>query len=220
MSPVDDEPSRPAASERRRGFSSRPSSPRRSRSTCPYASRRRSSGSCSRSALIFAGRRSPSEYGLDLRICPPSLRVHAASRSRALCRSTQRAMRRLRPSSGTRASRPDCRKIPSRIWCEGSWSWRFRRRCSSAPTCSRAGTSPCGKPWRLFGAALGPGIVDSGGRFSRPVISSRATGPAYASSCSPYSPAGSAPAAGPCSGRPSTTPWRNLWVRILSASFR
>src|SRR5262245_34037833 len=27
--------------------------------------------------LIFAGRRSPSAYGLDLRFCPPALRIHA-----------------------------------------------------------------------------------------------------------------------------------------------
>jgi uncharacterized protein len=108
--------------------------------------------------LIFAGRRSPSAYGLDLRICPPPLRVHATLGLVLLSlyalgyavisifvwhetfapRLQEHAVEDL-VRGFLVVALPE--EVFFRAYVQSRWDFA------------------CGKPWRLFGAALGPGLA-------------------------------------------------------------
>jgi membrane protease YdiL (CAAX protease family) len=108
--------------------------------------------------LILAGHRSLSAYGLDLRICPPSIRVHAilglvllslyAVGHAAIATFIRHES--LAPRLPEKAFEDLVRgflvvALPEEVFFRGYVQSRW--------------DATCGKPWHLFGAAWGPGLA-------------------------------------------------------------
>jgi membrane protease YdiL (CAAX protease family) len=108
--------------------------------------------------LIFTGKRSPSAYGLDLRICPPPLRVHAvlgpvllllyaAGHIAIAILAWHRTFEPRLPENALDdlirgfllVALPE--EVFFRAYVQSRWDFT------------------CGKPWHLFGAAWGPGLT-------------------------------------------------------------
>jgi membrane protease YdiL (CAAX protease family) len=168
--------------------------------------------------LIFAGRRSPSAYGLDLRLCPPPLRVHAVlglvllslyagSRIAFAIFARHETFALTLPQNALvdlvrgllLVALPE--EVFFRAYVQSRWDFTY------------------GKPWRLFGAAWGPGLAIQAVFFA---VCHLATGDwtrlrvFFFGLLAGWLRARSASVLGPAVYHAVA----NLWVGVLDASFR
>ena len=167
--------------------------------------------------LIFAGRRSFSQYGLDLRLCPPPLHVHvllgiallslygAGHATVSLLLSHKTFVLKLPENPLADLAREVLIvAFPEEVFFRGYLQSRW--------------DLACGKPWHVFGASIGPGLLAQALLFA---ICHLASGDWSRSSVfffallAGWLRARSGSVLGPVAYHAVA----NLWVRSLSASF-
>jgi membrane protease YdiL (CAAX protease family) len=107
---------------------------------------------------IFASRRSPSEFGLDLRICPPPLRVHAVL-GLTLLVFYSAGYTAISALVLHKTIAPQLPTSPLADLARGFLIVAFPEEVFFRAYVQSRWDIACGKPWHLFGAFVGPGLV-------------------------------------------------------------
>ncbi len=108
--------------------------------------------------VIFATRRSPSEFGLDLRICPPPLRVHAVL-GVALLALYAVGYTAMSTFLLHKTFAPQLPTSPLADLARGFLIVAFPEEAFFRAYVQSRWDIACGKPWHLFGAFVGPGLA-------------------------------------------------------------